>query len=298
MSDQSTQYPQVYGFAPKRDHFIWRNPEEVQPAAPEPENERENDKERGQISLAEAVDAFRELGTTAPSVAKEVIRILTEEEQQPGPSTEPQTSQDASVSESTAIVVSSGSPASGVESNTQEAAPAIIEVGPRSPKSRRRKKRRTRAKKAEPAPPPKSRFARHQQQCGICGTDVQDEIDDAFINWEYVDQIADDYDIDRRAIYRHAHATGLFAKRDHNIRRALGRIIHEADRVTVTADSVVRAVKILTHVNAHGEWVQPPTHVIFSNATARPVNARAVEATPAIASQGDTPCKARNQLKR
>jgi hypothetical protein len=75
-------------------------------------------------------------------------------------------------------------------------------------------------------------------------------------------------DPNRRALYRHAHATGLFAKRDRNIRRALGLIIHRADEVlSVTADSVIRALKMLTHINAHGQWVQPPTHVVFSTAT-------------------------------
>jgi hypothetical protein len=100
-------------------------------------------------------------------------------------------------------------------------------------------------------------------------------------------RVAKDYDIDRRGIYRHAHATGLFAKRDRNIRRALGRIIQEADHVMPTADSVVRAIKLLTHVNAHGDWVQPPTHVIFSSATAHPA-----------AKRSDTPCKVKKGLKR
>jgi hypothetical protein len=167
------------------------------------------------------------------------------------------------------------------------AATAIIEVAARKAKPRPRKKLHPKKKKTSRPPERLSRLELHQSHCNICGYEDQDEIDEAFVSWENVRRIAEDYDLDRRAIYRHAHATGLFAKRDRNIRRALGRIIHEADRVTVTADSIVRAIKILTHVNAHGDWVQPPTHVVFSSATAQPA-----------AKRSDTPCKVKKGLNR
>jgi len=167
---------------------------------------------------------------------------------------------------------------------------------PKRAPRRIKKHTRRRQKKARTRPPepsrPMPRLARHQAHCGICGDELQEEIDEAFVNWECVYKIADEYEIDRRAIYRHAHATGLFEKRDRNLRRALGHIIHEADRVSPTADSVVRAVRMFAHINARGDWVNPPTRVIFSTAAAQPANA----ATPPVASLSDTPCKVRKRL--
>jgi len=137
----------------------------------------------------------------------------------------------------------------------------------------KRKASRSRHRAAKAAPEPSRRLSRlelHQAHCGICGDELQEEIDERFVNWDCVSQIANDYEIDRSALYRHAHATDLFARRDRNIRRALGHIIHEASRVDVTADSVVRAVKVLAHINARGEWVNPPTRVVFSSTVSRP----------------------------
>ncbi len=173
-----------------------------------------------------------------------------------------------------------------LESEGLPPAAATIEVAAPKSKSRLRKKSHPRKKKTSPPPERLSRLELHQTHCSICGYEEQDEIDEAFVSWESVGQIAEDYDLDRRAIYRHARATGLYAKRDRNIRCALGRIIQRAESVPATADSVVRAIKILTHVNAHGDWVQPPTHVIFSSATVEPAAKRSV-----------TPCKVKKELK-
>jgi len=156
---------------------------------------------------------------------------------------------------------------------TPEAAPpSAISRRSRNKSRSKRKVARSRRRTAKSAAPPKrlSRLELHQAHCGICGDKLQEEIDERFVNWECVSQIADDYELDRSALYRHAHATGLFPRRDRNIRRALGLIIHEADRVQVTADAVVRAVKIYAHINARGEWVNPPTRVVFSSTAARP----------------------------
>jgi hypothetical protein len=140
-----------------------------------------------------------------------------------------------------------------------------------------------------------SRLELHQAHCGICGHELEEEIDERFTNWEHVNEIARDYELDRSAIYRHAHATGLFVKRDRNVRRALGRIIQEADGVMVTADCVIRAIKMLTHINARGEWVNPPTHVVFSTATnrsgslSRPKSKGSSSAPPALELSGTPP---------
>ena len=56
-------------------------------------------------------------------------------------------------------------------------------------------------------------------------------------------------------MYRHAHAFGLFAKRQRNIRAALERIIEHAGEVEVTSSRVVAAVQAYSKINAAGQWI-------------------------------------------
>ena len=184
----------------------------------------------------EILETIKETCTANPRIARETLRILAENENQP----------------STALA--SATPNS-----------PVIEVRPPAPQSRSRRKpsrKCTRSKRSH-----RKRLTRlelHQAHCCICDASDQEEIEEAFVNWECVAQIAQEYNIERRAIYRHAHATGLFAMRDSNIRGALGHIIQRAGRVETTADSVIRAVKMFAHMNPRGEWFNPPTHVIVS----------------------------------
>jgi hypothetical protein len=68
--------------------------------------------------------------------------------------------------------------------------------------------------------------------------------------------IAKEYKLaDRSSVYRHAHALGLFPKRQRNIRAALERIIEHAGEVEVTAASVVAAVQAYTKINGEGQWI-------------------------------------------
>ncbi|HEX7729875.1 MAG TPA: hypothetical protein VF392_12610 [Terracidiphilus sp.] len=68
--------------------------------------------------------------------------------------------------------------------------------------------------------------------------------------------IAEEYGLaDRASVYRHAHALGLFPKRQRNIRAALERIIERAESVDVTASAVVAAIGAYAKINAAGEWI-------------------------------------------
>ncbi len=112
----------------------------------------------------------------------------------------------------------------------------------------------------------------------ICGSEYQEEMDELFVNWHNVSEIGREYQTPRRTVYRHAHATGLFPIRDRNLRRALGLIIHRAETAPgVTADSVIRAVRTLAHVNETGEWVNPPAQVVFSTVARRTDEVRSPE---------------------
>ena len=60
---------------------------------------------------------------------------------------------------------------------------------------------------------------------------------------------------DRASVYRHAHALGLFQKRQRNVRAALERIIEKAGEVDVTASAVVAAIQAYAKINSAGEWI-------------------------------------------
>src|ERR1019366_2231810 len=76
-----------------------------------------------------------------------------------------------------------------------------------------------------------------------------------FVSWQSPGELALQYRITRNAIYRHAHAFGLFSRRNRNIRAALGQIIEQAGRFPVTGQSVVAAIAVLSKINAQGQWI-------------------------------------------
>ncbi|MGA2509823.1 MAG: hypothetical protein ABSG27_06290 [Candidatus Acidiferrales bacterium] len=104
---------------------------------------------------------------------------------------------------------------------------------------------------------------RHGRKCKVCRHPDRDAIERDFLRWRSPDRIAEDYGIaDHSSVYRHAHATGLFARRAATIRLALEPIIERAVTVNVTADAVVRAVYVVAHLNGSGQWVEQPSHIV------------------------------------
>lgn len=98
---------------------------------------------------------------------------------------------------------------------------------------------------------------RHQRACSVCAHQQREEIEAAFIGWRSPAAIAEEYGLaDRASVYRHAHALGLFPKRQKNVRAALERIIEKAGDVDVTASAVVAAVQAYAKINAAGEWIE------------------------------------------
>jgi hypothetical protein len=244
MSNNPTQAPtQFYGFTSRKRHFEWQQPTE--PQRVEEQSQATSNDSAGGVSDAELTNASA-VGATQGSPAQQGWELKREK----APS---------------AVGAADGSPArEGWKPHPpQEAAPpaASHSKEPRS-NSPRRRRRRT---KALAHTPESLLLSYHTRNCAICGSECEDEIEDAFLNWESVDTIARSYAIQRRSVYRHAHATGLFARRDRNIRRALGLLIHRADKVRdVSADSIIRAAKTLAHLNEQGEWVVPIRRVIVS----------------------------------
>jgi hypothetical protein len=100
-------------------------------------------------------------------------------------------------------------------------------------------------------------LGRHSRNCTICARRDREEIETEFISWTGAKAIAKRFGIkDRAAIYRHAHALGLFTKRQRNVRAALEKIIERAADVEVTSAAVVAAVQAYAKINSQGQWIE------------------------------------------
>jgi hypothetical protein len=103
---------------------------------------------------------------------------------------------------------------------------------------------------------------RHEYHCGICKHPERENIERDFVAWKSPAAIADEYRLSNRVtVYRHAHAFGLFVKRQRNVRAALERIIERTDDVEVNASAVVAAVQAYSKINAQGQWIDRSEHV-------------------------------------
>jgi hypothetical protein len=108
-------------------------------------------------------------------------------------------------------------------------------------------------------------LSRHQRKCTICRHPDREAIEEEFLHWHNPGDISCEYQLgNRRAIYRHAHATGLFDRRRGHLRSILEHVMERAEGARVTADTVIRALRAYTCLTDSGRWVEPPTHVIFS----------------------------------
>jgi hypothetical protein len=102
----------------------------------------------------------------------------------------------------------------------------------------------------------KPSLGRHKRTCSVCSHPKRAEIEADFISWRSPAAIAQEYGLaDRASTYRHAHAFGLFLKRQRNIRAALEKIIEKAGEVDATAAAVVAAVQAYAKINAAGQWI-------------------------------------------
>ena len=65
------------------------------------------------------------------------------------------------------------------------------------------------------------------------------------------------------AIYRHVHATGLYAKRRRNALQSLELIIEHAADIVPTANEVTNAVRACSRLNDEARWIDPPKrHIV------------------------------------
>jgi hypothetical protein len=99
-------------------------------------------------------------------------------------------------------------------------------------------------------------IGRHRRACSMCAHPQCAEIEAAFVSWRSPAVIAQEFGLANRAtVYRHAHAFGLFEKRQRNVRAALEHIIEQAGSVEVTASAVVQAIGAYAKINSAGQWI-------------------------------------------
>jgi len=104
---------------------------------------------------------------------------------------------------------------------------------------------------------------RHERKCLICNHPDRDAIEEDFLHWHSPSAIASRFDVTRDSIYRHAHATRLFSRRAGKIRSVLDLIIEQADRVKVTGDTIIRAVRAYSCITDDGRWIEPPPRQVI-----------------------------------
>lgn len=114
---------------------------------------------------------------------------------------------------------------------------------------------RRKGKRSRPEPTEPINQGRHEAKCAVCSHPRREELEGDWLDWGSTSRIARDYRVSRDSIYHHAHAFGLFTKRRHNIRKALERMIEQAETVEVTAPAVVSAIQAYAKINSHGQWV-------------------------------------------
>jgi hypothetical protein len=127
---------------------------------------------------------------------------------------------------------------------------------------------------------------RHTRKCRICKHPQRADIEQDFLHWRNPHDIVDAYRLPHySAIYRHAQALGLTARRDENFRSILDILVEKAAEARVTGNTVIRAIRAYSCLNDIGRWTDPPTRAIHESVSKSPATAAATAAAAAAASE-------------
>jgi len=128
---------------------------------------------------------------------------------------------------------------------------------------------------------PRASEGRHQRKCCVCRHPERDAIEEAFIHWHSPNQIAIEHELEEASIYRHAHATGLFGRRQRNLRFALENYIERVNEIQiVTPEALVRAIHAYTRLSKTGEWIEPPRQITVNHVKAADVPTHELDSEP------------------
>ena len=86
----------------------------------------------------------------------------------------------------------------------------------------------------------------HSALCQICRHPDREEIDREFLHWTHADALVREYGLgSSRAVYRHAHACGLYEKRGKRLRFALERIVEHVSEIKPTPAVILGAIRLI-----------------------------------------------------
>jgi hypothetical protein len=143
-----------------------------------------------------------------------------------------------------------------------------------------------------PAKRPSDKLDRHARCCTVCRHADLLEIEDVFLHWRPATEIAAEFGLpDRRAVYRHARAAGLYQRRMKNMRVACSYLVEHAERITPNAKQVLDAIRACSLIDASGTWHEPIHHIIIEHINGAPSDPSAPSEVPA-----STPSTPQNSL--
>ena len=107
-------------------------------------------------------------------------------------------------------------------------------------------------------------LAHHRIKCSVCRHPHLAAIERDYLHWHSPAHLALAYGIPNpSAVDRHAHATGLNARRRRNTINSLEFLIEHAESVVPTANEIINAVRACSLLNNQGVWTDPPRrHVV------------------------------------
>ncbi|MGB6874414.1 MAG: hypothetical protein WBD87_00125 [Candidatus Acidiferrales bacterium] len=144
-----------------------------------------------------------------------------------------------------------------------------------------------------------SSLERHSRKCSVCKHPDRELIEEMFLHWHSPSTIYKRFLLrDRSSIYDHAHATGLYLRRRRNLRCALEFVIERAEEAPISSHGIVRAIKAYASITDAGEWVEPPSRVVFSTESSAVSNrhTNGLETPPTHTKQ--TPASLSNRYKK
>ena len=103
---------------------------------------------------------------------------------------------------------------------------------------------------------------RHSRKCKICRHSDREDMEQEYRDWRSPYEIAQDYKVQPRALYRHLEAMGLPAKRSASVRMILERILERGAETPITGDTILRAVRAYTCLTDDIKWVEPERHPV------------------------------------
>jgi hypothetical protein len=111
----------------------------------------------------------------------------------------------------------------------------------------------------QPTPRRRAALSRHRRKCAICAHSQRQAIEDAFSRFESPACIAERFNLgDRRQVYRHAQALGLFVRRNRNLGASLGLLLEKSDRLIPTVTNFLSAAEKYAKIDENGETTRRP----------------------------------------